>query len=97
MTILALLARRESSIYIYVLHLILHMELMAACSLASRDLLSLSLYARRRLLVFWLASSPPAKELGAMGIIRTEMEHSTQQRKEGKKERRKKGAKENSI
>jgi hypothetical protein len=44
----------------------------------------------------WLFPSP-AKELGAMGIIRTEMEHSTQQRKEGKKERRKKGAKENSI
>lgn len=43
MTILAARARRES-IYIYVLHLILHMELMAACSLASRDLLSLSLY-----------------------------------------------------
>ncbi len=41
---------------------------------------------------------PPAKELGAMGIIRTEKEHSTQQRKEGKKERKKKkGAKENSI
>ncbi len=87
MTILALLARRESSIYIYVLHLILHMELMAACSLASRDLLSLSLDSAAAP-CFLVGFFPPAKELGAMGIIRTEMEHSTQQRR--RKERKKK-------